>query len=107
MLLSSDDRKTKLTPRHVSQIFFIGRWQRNLASMKPIHWNGITVSGVYYVSRDVMKSFQMNSSGTKPTGREPQPSPSVSRDWIKFDNILFAVTVLSSLLALVYYVNWP
>jgi hypothetical protein len=46
----------------------------------------------------------MNSSGTNPTGRGPQPPQRVSRDWFKFDNILFAVTVLSSLIALVYYV---
>jgi hypothetical protein len=49
----------------------------------------------------------MNTSGTKPTGRGPQRTPPVSGDWIKFENILFALTVLTALIALVYYVNWP
>jgi hypothetical protein len=59
------------------------------------------------VTPDCNDEYPMNSSGQKPTGRGPQPPPHAFGDWIKFDNILFAVTVLSSLIALVYYVNWP
>lgn len=75
--------------------------------MKPIYWNGNVESGVCELIRDVTGEFPMNSSRTKPTGRGPQRTPPVSGDWIKFENILFAVTVLCSLIALVYYVNWP
>jgi hypothetical protein len=50
----------------------------------------------------------MNSSETKPAEQPPLPrTPPVSGDRIKLENLLFAVTVMTSLLALVYYINWP
>jgi hypothetical protein len=96
----------KLTSRHAATpSSFERHW--NFPSMKPIYWNGIAESGVCDLIRYVARRAQMNSAGTKPTGRVPQRTPPVSGDWIKLESILFATTVLTALIALVYYVNWP
>jgi hypothetical protein len=50
----------------------------------------------------------MDRSETKPAEQAPPPrTPPVLRDRIRLENLLFAVTVMTSLLALVYYINWP